>query len=68
MPRYRLFYEDGADAGEARYSVYVEAGEEIVTGDGRRLRVLELVDVSEEDSPYAGLLTVAPEGGVRPLE
>jgi hypothetical protein len=44
MPRYKLHYEDASEAGEARYAVAIRPGEIIVTGDGRKLRVLE-VDV-----------------------
>ena len=56
--RYRLHWEDGSDAGEAHYAVNIKPGETIRTGDGRKLRVLELVPV-DEDSLYVGLLLVA---------
>ncbi len=55
--RYRLYLEDGSEAGEAHYAVMIQPGEEIWTGDGRKLQVLDVVPV-EEDSPYAGLLKV----------
>jgi hypothetical protein len=31
---------------------------EIVAGDGRRLRVLDVVPFEEDDSPFVGLLQV----------
>jgi len=49
--RYRLHEADGSDAGEAHY-------ETIITGAGRKLRVLLVVPVEEDDSPYVGLLMV----------
>ena len=60
MYRYRLFEVDGAKAGEAHYAVLIEAGELIHTGDGRKLRVVDIVGLEEEDSPYVGLLHVEP--------
>jgi hypothetical protein len=56
--RYRLFGVDGSDQGEAHYAVMVEPGEEVWTGDGRKLLVVGLVTVPEEASPYVGFLTV----------
>jgi hypothetical protein len=57
--RYRLHLEDGSDAGEATDAVMIQPGEEILVGNGRRLRVLDLVPFEEEDeSPFVGLLKV----------
>jgi hypothetical protein len=56
--RYKLHGADGSDAGEAHYAFLVKPGETIITGAGRKLRVLDVVSVEEEDSPYAGLLMV----------
>jgi hypothetical protein len=57
--RYGLHLEDGSDAGEATYAVMIQPGEEILVGNGRRLRVLDLVPFEEEDeSPFVGLLQV----------
>jgi len=56
--RYRLHFEDGSDAGEATYSVLVKPGEEILVGNGRRFRVLDVVPFDEEESPFVGLLKV----------
>jgi len=46
-------------AGEAIYAVMIGPGEEILTGDGRRLRVLDVVPIDDEEgSPFVGLLRV----------
>jgi len=60
MFRYRLYLSDGSEAGEAEYAVFIQPGETIWTGDRRRLRVLDVVPVEEEESPYVGLLRVEP--------
>jgi hypothetical protein len=36
----------------------VKSGEEILVGNGRRFRVLELVPFEEDESPFVGLLQV----------
>jgi len=36
--RYRLYLNDGTEAGEAHYAVNIKPGETIHTGDGRKLR------------------------------
>jgi hypothetical protein len=43
--RYRLFEVDGSETGEAHYAVLIEPGETIWTGDGRKLRVVDVVPV-----------------------
>ena len=43
MFRYRLFWADGTEAGEAAYAVNIRPGELIHIGNGRRLRVLDVV-------------------------
>ena len=58
MFRYRLYLEDGSDAGEAHYAVMIQPGETIRTGDGRKLRVLDLVPPEENPSECVGLLKV----------
>jgi hypothetical protein len=58
MYHYRLFEVDGTGAGEAHYAVLIEPGETIWTGDGRKLRVVSVVPVEEEGSPFVGLLRV----------
>ena len=50
-----LFEVDGSDADEATYSVMIGPGEEILTGDGRKLRVVDVVPVKEEDDEAAVL-------------
>ena len=55
--KYRLHTRDGADAGEAEFAVYIQAGELIHANDGSKLRVVDVVPVLEDDSPlYVGLL------------
>ena len=54
--RYKLYEADGSDAGEAHCAFLVEPGETIITGAGRKVRVLAVVPVEVEGSPYAGLL------------
>jgi len=58
MFRYRLHSPDGDDLGEATYAVVIKPGEEILIGNGRRLRVLDVVPIEDEDSALAGLLKV----------
>jgi hypothetical protein len=43
MFRYRLRLADGSDAGEATYPVMIRPGEEIIVGNNRRFRVLDLI-------------------------
>jgi hypothetical protein len=40
--------------------VFIEAGETIFTGDGRKLRVLDVLPTTEGDAPFVGLLRVEP--------
>ena len=58
--RYRLFELDGAECSEAHYAVLIESGEIIWTGDGRKLRVVDVVPVEEDDSPFVRFLRVEP--------
>ena len=60
MYRYRLFDADGADQGEAYYAVLIEQGDIIWADDRRKLRVVAVVPVEEEDSPFIGFLKVEP--------
>jgi hypothetical protein len=57
--RYRLFDADGADQGEGYYAVLIDEGDIIWAGD-RKLRVVSVVPVEEEDSPFVGFLSVEP--------
>jgi hypothetical protein len=59
MFKYRLHWADGSDAGQAEYAV--QPGETIIASDPgriRRLRVLDLVPVDDEESSFVGLLRV----------
>jgi hypothetical protein len=59
MFRYRMHFADGSDAGEATYAVMITPGEEVLVGNGKRLRVLDVVPFEDEDdSPFTGLLEV----------
>jgi hypothetical protein len=57
--RYLLFTADGSSSGEAYFEVPIEQGDFIVTGDGRRHRVVRVVQV-EGDSRFVGFLMVEP--------
>ena len=57
---YRFFEADGTDVGEADYPSTVQPGESIWTRDGNELRVLDVVELEEGRSPYAGFLLVGP--------
>jgi len=57
--RYRLHSPDGDDLGEAAYPMQIRAGEEILVGNGRRLRVLDVVPFEEADElGFVGMLRV----------
>lgn len=56
--KYRLHLADGADAGEAHYAFLVKEGETIVTGPGRRFRVLAVVPFEDVESAYIAMLKV----------
>lgn len=59
MFRYRLHTADGDDLGEATYAMMIKPGEEILVGNGRRFRVIDVVPFEEEDeSAFVGLLQV----------
>jgi hypothetical protein len=60
MYRYRLRTEDGDELGEATYAEWINPGEMIHFAAGKRLRVLDVVPVEEEDSPFVGFLKVEP--------
>ena len=60
MFRYRLHSPDGDDLGETTYAVVIKLNDGILVGNGRRLRVLNVVPMDDEDSPLAGILQVEP--------
>jgi hypothetical protein len=59
MFRYKLHYEDGSEAADAAYVDSVNAGDELMLGPGKFVRVLDIVPIEDvEDSPVVGLLKV----------
>ena len=59
MLTYRLHSPDGDDLGEATYAVMIKAGEEVLVGNGRRLRVLDVVPFEDADElGFVGMLRV----------
>jgi len=62
--RYRLHSPDGDDLGEATYAMMIKPGEEILLGNGRRLRVLDVVPFEEDESPFAGCYRSRRRSGV----
>jgi hypothetical protein len=56
--RYLLHGADGDDLGEATYAKMIKAGEEILVGNGRRLRVLDVVPFDDGETPFVGMLRV----------
>jgi hypothetical protein len=50
---------DGDDLGEATYAMQIKSGEEILVGNGRRLRVLDVVPFEDADElGIVGMLKV----------
>ena len=62
MFRFKMHYEDGSEAGDAAYADNVNPGDELMLGPGKFVRVIDIVPIEEEDSPYVGLLMVSGEG------
>lgn len=60
MFRYKVYFEDGSDAGDAAYADNINPGEEILIGVGQRLRVLDVVPIDEDWLRFVGLLKVEP--------
>jgi len=58
MFRYKMHYADGSEAGDAAYADWVNVGETVMLGPGKTVRVLDVVPVEEDDSPYVALLKV----------
>jgi hypothetical protein len=60
MFSYKLYTADGDEVGEATYSMMIKPGEEILAGNGRRFRVLDVGPFAEEDeSLFVAMLKVA---------
>jgi hypothetical protein len=56
-----LFSRDGDALGELHTIVANwRVGETVLTGDGRRFRIVALVLVDDEKSPYRGFFEVEP--------
>jgi hypothetical protein len=51
---------DGDELGEATYAEWINPGEMIHFDAGKKLRVLDVVPVEEEDSPFTSFLEVEP--------
>jgi hypothetical protein len=60
MFRYKMHFADGSEAGDAAYADNVTSGDELMLGPGKFVRVLDVVPIEQEDSPYVGLLKVEP--------
>lgn len=61
MFSYRLYTADGEEVGEAAYAMMIRPGEEILYGNGRRFRVVDVAPFDEEDeSPFVAMLKVEP--------
>jgi hypothetical protein len=58
MFAYRLHSPDGDDLGDATYPVPIKLDEEIITRGTRHFRVIDVVPIEDEDSPFVGLLQV----------
>jgi hypothetical protein len=58
MYTYRVHLADGSDAGTATDAVLVRPGEEIMVGNGRRFRVVDVVPFEEDESQFVRLLQV----------
>lgn len=56
--RYRVHDVDGTDRGESSFAVLLQPGEMVPLGGGRRMRIVAVIPVEEDDSPYVGLLQV----------
>jgi hypothetical protein len=56
--RYRLFFKDGSEAGDATYAALIKPDEIIHVNGGHKLRVVAVVPVDEDSSSYTGFLEV----------
>jgi len=61
--KYRLQWADGSDACEHEDSEAIKPNEILWIGGGRRLRVLELASVADDDSRFDAVLTVERADG-----
>jgi ribosomal protein S17 len=58
MPKNRLYAEDGEDLGEIRLAVPISAGETIPLSAEKSWRVIDVLPITDEDSPLDGALRV----------
>jgi hypothetical protein len=58
MPKYRIYDEDGSDAGEASYAAWIQPGDEIWTPGHANVQVIDALPFDEEDSAFDGALRV----------
>ena len=59
MPLYRIYLEDGTDAGEARYSDWLKPGDEIHINGASKALVVDVVPAMEhDDDRYGALLMI----------
>ena len=57
--RYKLHWADGSEACDASYALNIKAGDLIwISRPNRQLRVLDVLPVEENESPYVALLKV----------
>ena len=62
MLSYKLHSSDGDDLGTAAYAMQIHVGDEIISGNAQRFRVLDFVEFGEEDeSPFVGLQYRRPD-------
>ena len=60
MPLYRLYLEDGTDAGEARYNDWLRPGDEIHVHGTVKAVVIDVVPVVEHDDDRSDADASAP--------
>ena len=59
MFSYQIYTADGDEIGEASYIEMIKPGEEVLYGNGRRFRVLDVAPFAEEDeSVFVAMLKV----------
>jgi len=58
MPKYRIYDEDGTDAGEAADGDRLKPGDEIWTPDHIKVRVVDVLPLEDEDGPFDRALRV----------
>ncbi len=54
MPRYKIHFEDGSEAGEAVYAMRIKPGDVSIAAGTQRIRVLDLVIVERRTRRTSG--------------